>query len=89
MINDYYVHSEEELMGIEVETIDGRSLYVLRSDQGDGGWSLHTPAQWHEARKNDDAPAVLLSGPATLKYDEWDRPNEDDLRKAVKIALGK
>jgi hypothetical protein len=58
-------------------------IYCIRSDQGDGGWSLHLAGTEDE----DGIPPTLLSGPANLINDEWDRPNADDYAAAKKAAL--
>lgn len=77
-------------MGIELRKIDGWQLYVLRSDQGDGGWSTHTPLQMFTAQKHDQAPSLLTSGPSQWDAEAgaWARPNEADLRQAMRVALG-
>ena len=44
------------------------NLELLRSDLGDGGWSLH----------DGDGPPII-DGPATwVEGDGWDRPNQAD-----------
>lgn len=60
-------------------------LILIRSDQGDGGWSLHTKQQIEEANAHDEAPGYVLSGPATWddQADDWDRPNVEDYRTAL------
>lgn len=54
-------------------------IYMIRSDQGDGGWSLHA-----EGTEDEDGIApVLASGPAERNADgEWNRPNADDYAAA-------
>jgi hypothetical protein len=58
----------------EIET---HGLQLVRSDTGDGGWSLHGQ---HDAP--DDSP--LLSGEAERIEGEWSRPNQDDYDIAEK-----
>lgn len=60
------------------------TLRLMRSDQGDGGWSLHTETQMHAARENEEPADVLLSGPSERNGKEWARPNRDDLHDALK-----
>lgn len=69
---------------LQVESSSGNSecLMLLRSDQGDGGWSLHPRT---DADAEPDAMEVLVSGTANWDddRDEWDRPNEADIRTAL------
>lgn len=59
-------------------------LILCRSDEGDGGWSLHQAGSTDEQIANGTAP-VLASG--TAEWDEelreWDRPDESDYDAAV------
>ncbi len=60
-------------------TIETYGLELVRSDTGDGGWSLHNPADENE----DGYSPVLLSGPAEWigtedDYNEWNRPTQAD-----------
>jgi hypothetical protein len=64
----------------------GSPLCLLRSDTGDGGWSLHTPEQIADADTNDDVPECLLAGPAEWDGDEWSRPNAEDIATALDRA---
>ncbi len=61
-----------------------KKLVLCRSDQGDGGWSLHPPGSTDEAIAMGEAP-VLASGPAEWDgaSDDWDRPNEADYAAAA------
>ena len=63
----------------------GSPLCLLRSDAGDGGWSLHTAEQIADADANDEAPEVLCSGPAEwdTEADDWSRPNAADIAEAL------
>ena len=54
-------------------------LYIVRSDTGDGGWSLHLRG----TEDNDGLAPVLASGPAELVDDEWSRPNSSDFSAAL------
>ena len=51
-------------------------LVLVRSDMGDGGWSLHTHA-------DKDGSDALEYGPAEMVNGEWNRPNADDYREAM------
>ena len=51
------------------------NLLLVRCDCGTGGWSLHLP--------DDDGSNPLLSGPAELVDDEWNRPTAMDYMEAV------
>ncbi len=54
-------------------------LILIRSDTGDGGWSLHL--RGHET---DGVPEILLSGEAELGAgDEWTRPDKRDYDEAL------
>jgi hypothetical protein len=70
-----------------VNSRNGRPLYVLRSDTGDGGWSLHSAGQIAMAEIEGDSPNMLLSGPA--QWDSatggWNRPNAADIEHAVAL----
>jgi hypothetical protein len=57
---------------------------LCRSDQGDGGWSLHPSGSTAEEIALGEAP-VLVSGPAQWDEatDDWDRPNEADYAAAA------
>jgi hypothetical protein len=64
-------------------------LELVRSDQGDGGWSLHKPFQPIEDEESIKE-SLLSSGPAGRKDDpadpdgwNWDRPNDADIRAAL------
>lgn len=55
-------------------------LELVRSDTGDGGWSLHAP----ELDGEDGYSPVLASGPAEWDeqarcgYGDWNRPTQAD-----------
>jgi hypothetical protein len=51
---------------------------LCRSDQGDGGWSLHPPQH-----SDEDHMLVLASGSADLVDDQWTRPNQTDYDAAL------
>lgn len=59
-------------------------LDLVRSDTGDGGWSLHAP----EMEDKDGLSPVLASGPADMFCGEWDRPNQQDYDLAQAVKLG-
>lgn len=70
----------------------GTRLALIRSDTGDGGWSLHTPEQIAHADATDDVAAVLVSGDANWIaetadcYGQWNRPNADDCAEALRLS---
>ena len=59
----------------------GDDLVLVRSDQGDGGWSLHPAGSTDEQIASGDAP-YLVSGTAQWVDGDWDRPNAQDYAKA-------
>ena len=69
-----------------------RNLFLVRSNTGCGGWSIHTRKAVAEADANGDVPEVLLSGPASWieetedTYGRWDRPNDADYAEALAVA---
>lgn len=69
--------------------LTARDLVLVRSDTGDGGWSLHTKAEVADAEAHSDAPAILVSGDAynvADTRDGWSRPNAYDYAEALRIA---
>ena len=56
-------------------------LVLVRSDTGDGGWSLHPAGSTDEQIASGDAP-YLGSGTAQWVDGDWDRPNAQDYAKA-------
>lgn len=68
---------------------DRPALWLLRSDAGDGGWSLHTKECVKEAEEHDDVPVVLLSGTADWDGQEWDRPSRSDFNEAYNMLSAK
>jgi hypothetical protein len=57
-------------------------LVLCRSDEGDGGWSLHAPGSTDNAIATGNAP-YLASGSATDIENGWDRPNAADYHAAL------
>jgi hypothetical protein len=57
--------------------IEVPDLEILRSDLGDGGWSLHAPAG---AAVSDSV--VLRSGASRKRNGTWTRPSQRDYAKA-------
>lgn len=54
-------------------------LVLVRSDTGDGGWSLHTKDQIADAETNGEAPQYVTCGPALATDDNgWSRPDSSD-----------
>lgn len=79
------VNAEFDAATAEPDTVDSTDFYIVKSDVGDGGWSLHRHSQ-----EVDGIAPVLLSGVAplldigdgsTFNY-EW--PTIDDLRLRLK-----
>jgi hypothetical protein len=56
---------------------DADDFVLVRSDAGDGGWSLYAPNATDEQIASGDEPP-LSSGEAELEDGEWDRPNAED-----------
>lgn len=65
-------------------------LVLVRSDCGDGGWSLHRPGATDDEIADGGAPP-LVCGPA--RWDEragdWDRPNAADYARAWERLRGR
>ena len=56
---------------------------LVRSDAGDGGWSLHAPGSTDDEIASGDAPP-LVSGPSDTDRDgEWERPDGADYADAM------
>ena len=62
-----------------------RRLVLCRSDQGDGGWSLH-PAGTTDEAIADGRAVLLASGTAEWIDGQWDRPDRTDYTKALRDA---
>ena len=62
------------------------NLILVRSDQGDGGWSLHSPGVTDKEIAQGDAPP-LTSGTASMDENgEWDRPDSADYARALRVS---
>jgi hypothetical protein len=64
-----------------------RIFTLVRSDQGDGGWSLHEPdATDEEIAEGSGRGVYLVSGPSLWNHDAdaWDRPDDSDYYAAQK-----
>jgi hypothetical protein len=60
-------------------------LILVRSDAGDGGWSLHAPWATADQIANGDEPP-LQSGTADYTSDgEWARPDRFDYARAMNV----
>ena len=55
---------------------------LVRSDRGDGGWSLHAPTATDEQIACGDA-LPLVSGTARRSRAGWSRPNATDYEQAA------
>lgn len=66
-----------------------RDLILIRSDAGDGGWSLHTPRQIAAAKAYGEPPEYLVTGPSEydVARERWVRPNSVDYAEALKACL--
>lgn len=64
-------------------------IEVVRSDMGDGGWSLH-PAGYSDADYAGGNVPLLASGGATMDEEtgDWDRPNAADYAAAEEAREG-
>ena len=65
-------------------------LEMIRSDEGDGGWSLHDPAN----EDDEGMPKrILLSGPAAWRDElaygcgDWDAPTQEHYDEAERLRL--
>lgn len=63
------------------------ALVLVRSDRGDGGWSLHAPGSTDEEIA-DGTASVLASGTAEMVDGEWSRPDATDYGTAAKRLFG-
>lgn len=69
--------------------MEQKDLILVRSDEGDGGWSLHSTKQIADAKAHNDAPEYLAAGPAQWDellnhgYGDWNRPNGHDYAEAL------
>jgi len=63
-------------------------LYSIRSDLGDGGWSLHTDDQLSTAKDLEEPAELITSGPSERGANgEWSRPNTKDFAEAIAKLL--
>ena len=51
------------------------NLVLVRSDAGDGGWSLHAPGSTDDEIAQGDAPALLI-GEAEMIDGQWNAPTK-------------
>lgn len=60
------------------------NFVICRSDQGDGGWSLHAPGATDEQIACGDAPYIIC-GPSEwdAQKGDWARPNAADYQAAA------
>jgi len=63
-------------------------LVLTRSDQGDGGWSLH-PAGTRDEQIAEGLVEPLLTGEAKLIDGRWDRPNQTDYDTAAAVQAAR
>lgn len=64
-----------------------KQLELVRSDRGDGGWSLHPHGYSDDQYAAGDVP-VLASGTAEVDKETgaWSRPNQEDYTMAERAA---
>lgn len=69
------------LYGIDSNKLHNDDFEVIRSDTGNGGWSIH----WKYDEDEDGMPSeILVSGQARcLPNGEWNRPNDEDFATAI------
>jgi hypothetical protein len=60
------------------------NFILTRSDQGDGGWTLHAPGSTDEDIATGDASA-LVSGVSRKQAGRWLRPNARDYADAARV----
>jgi hypothetical protein len=72
-----------EARGIDADDIEaafarirdgGSDLVLVRSDEGDGGWSLHAAGATDEEIAEGDAPALMTGTAGRDDAGEWDAP---------------
>jgi hypothetical protein len=61
---------------------------LCRSDNGDGGWSLHAPGSSDEDIATGEAP-YLVCGPAEWDNEQgdWNRPNAADYAEPNRVYV--
>jgi hypothetical protein len=60
------------------------TFILTRSDQGDGGWSLHAPGSTDEDIATGEASA-LVTGVSRKRAGKWLRPNARDYADAAMV----
>jgi len=67
-----------------------QKFVLCRSDQGDGGWSLHEPGSTDYEIATGAAPA-LITGTAEMEETTgtWNHPNHDDYNLAKAMLAQK
>lgn len=58
-----------------------REYVLVRSDRGDGGWSLHMPGTTDQEIACGESQE-LVSGPSAMRNGKWLRPNSKDYAAA-------
>ena len=61
-----------------------KSFTLVRSDRGDGGWTLHAPGATDEDIATGAAPA-LAAGVSRRRCGRWLRPNFRDYADAAMV----
>lgn len=59
---------------------NANDLILVRSDAGDGGWSIHAPGLSNDEIAEGDG--LLLCGTATMTDGGWDAPTANDYAEA-------
>lgn len=72
--------------GIDSQKLSDDQFEVIRSDAGDGGWSIH----WIHDEDEEGMPSeILVSGTASWLpnlnhgYGDWNRPDASDFADAI------
>jgi hypothetical protein len=60
-------------------------LILVRSDQGDGGWSLHAPWATADQIASGDGPPLQIGSADYTSDGEWARPDRFDYARAMNV----
>lgn len=64
-------------------------LVLCRSDQGDGGWSLHPPGTTDEQIASGDAPCLISGTAEKDEAGEWSGPDDQDYWIALRALANR
>jgi len=72
-----------KIYGIHIDQLHDSDFVTIRSDQGDGGWSIH----WKHHEDEDGIPSqILVSGTGSKWLEDqqrWSAPTDEDLSDAI------